>query len=88
MRRRDFNPCCTVVCRRLWLLVCIQAGKESAATSGQNTNQGWYNRFVQTGRSESETKPNGSFGGLQVWHVLLIAATIHVFICISDWSYS
>ena len=25
-----------------------QAGKEAANTSGQNTNQGWYNRFVQT----------------------------------------
>ena len=43
-----------------------QAGKDTAHTSGQNTNQGWYNRFVQTGKSESETKTNGSFGGLEV----------------------
>ena len=43
-----------------------QAGKGSVSNSGQNTNQGWYNRFVQTGRSESETKTNGAFGGLQV----------------------
>ena len=41
-------------------------GKDSSSTSGQNTNQGWFNRFVQTGRSESETKTNGCFGGLQV----------------------
>ena len=43
-----------------------QAGKSSDNTSGQSSNQGWYNRFVQTGRSESETKTNGAFGGLQV----------------------
>ena len=46
-----------------------QAGKETANTSGQSTNQGWYNRFVQTGKSESETKTNGSFGGLDVGSV-------------------
>ena len=46
-----------------------QAGKETANTSGQSTNQGWYNRFVQTGKSESETKTNGSFGGLEVGSV-------------------
>ena len=46
-----------------------QAGKETANTSGQSTNQGWYNRFVQTDKSESETKTNGSFGGLEVGSV-------------------
>ena len=46
-----------------------QAGKEAANTGGQSTNQGWYNRFVQTGKSESETKNNGSFGGLEVGSV-------------------
>ena len=46
-----------------------QAGKDTAHTSGQNTNQGWYNRFVQTGKSESETKTNGSLGGLEVGSV-------------------
>ena len=49
-----------------------QLGKEASNTSGQSTNQGWYNRFVQTGKSESETKTNGSFGGL-VLHALAIS---------------
>ena len=30
---------------------------------GQNPNAGWYNRFVQTGKSDHGTKSNGSFGG-------------------------
>ena len=30
---------------------------------GQNPNAGWYNRFVQTGKSDHETKSNGAFGG-------------------------
>ena len=32
-------------------------------TSGQNPNAGWYNRFVQSGKSDHETKTNGCFGG-------------------------
>ena len=43
-----------------------QAGTGPDSTSGQSANQGLYNRFVQTGRSESETKTNGAFSGLQV----------------------
>ena len=35
------------------------------STSGQNCNQGWFNKFLQTGRSDHETKSNGCFGGLQ-----------------------
>ena len=31
--------------------------------SGQNTNAGWFNRYIQTGRSDHETKSNGSIGG-------------------------
>ena len=37
--------------------------KKSGKTSGQNPNAGWYNRFVQTGKSDHETKTNGCFGG-------------------------
>ena len=33
-------------------------------TSGQNPNAGWFNRFVQTGKSDHETKSNECFGGL------------------------
>ena len=36
---------------------------KSGKTSGQNTNAGWYNRFVQTGKSDHETKTSGCFGG-------------------------
>ena len=35
-------------------------------TAGQNTNAGWYNRFVQTGKSDHETKSNECFGGLHI----------------------
>ena len=34
-----------------------QAGKEVANTSGQSTNQGWYNRFVQTDKTRAKRKP-------------------------------
>ena len=37
--------------------------KKTGKTSGQNPNAGWYNRFVQTGKSDHETKTNGCFGG-------------------------
>ena len=37
-------------------------------TAGQNTNAGWYNRFVQTGKSDHETKSNECFGGLLTAH--------------------
>ena len=37
--------------------------KGTAKTSGQNPNAGWYNRFVQSGKSDHETKTNGCFGG-------------------------
>ena len=40
--------------------------KKIGNTSGQNTNQGWFNKFIQTGRSDHETKTNGCFGGLEV----------------------
>ena len=33
-------------------------------TSGQNPNTGWFNRFVQTGKSDHATKSNECFGGL------------------------
>ena len=32
-------------------------------TAGQSPNAGWFNRFVQTGKSDHETKTNGCFGG-------------------------
>ena len=37
--------------------------KRGSNTPGQNPNAGWFNRFVQTGKSEHETKSNGCFGG-------------------------
>ena len=37
-------------------------------TAGQNTNAGWYNRFVQTGKSDHETKSNECVGGLLAPH--------------------
>ena len=37
--------------------------QRSGNTSGQNPNAGWYNRFVQSGKSDHETKTNGCFGG-------------------------
>ena len=39
-----------------------EAGKEGK-TSGQNPNAGWFNKFVQTGKSDHETKSGESFGG-------------------------
>ena len=36
---------------------------KSGKTSAQNQNAGWYNRFVQTGTSDHETKTSGCFGG-------------------------
>ena len=39
--------------------------RKGSNTSGQNTNQGWFNKFLQTGRSDHETKTNGCFGGLE-----------------------
>ena len=38
-------------------------GGKTGRTRGQNPNAGWYNRFVQTGKSDHETKCNGCFGG-------------------------
>ena len=32
---------------------------KSSKTSGQNTNAGWFNRYLQTGKSDHETKSNG-----------------------------
>ena len=76
MRRSPLWPVASGLDRAYGILMTLgiltgpkQAGKEAANTSGQNTNQGWYNRFVQTGKSESETKTNGSFGGLDVGSV-------------------
>ena len=37
--------------------------QKKGQTSGQNPNAGWYNRFVQSGKSDHETKTNGCFGG-------------------------
>ena len=48
--------------------------KGSGRTSGQNTNAGWYNRFVQTGKSDHETKSNECFGGQ---HVLYVARMVY-----------
>ena len=39
--------------------------KTGPNTSGQNPNAGWYNRFVQTGKSDHETKTGGCFGGYE-----------------------
>ncbi len=36
----------------------------SSRTSGQNPNAGWFNKFVQTGKSDHETKTGECFGGL------------------------
>ena len=38
--------------------------KHSSKTSGQNTNAGWFNRYIQTGKSDHETKSNGCIGGM------------------------
>ena len=35
----------------------------NSRSSGQNTNAGWFNRYIQTGKSDHETKSNGSIGG-------------------------
>ena len=42
-------------------------------TSGQSPNAGWYNRFVQTGKSDHETKTGCCFGG----HLLLVSHCTH-----------
>ena len=39
------------------------AGDSSTLTSGQCPNAGWANRFLQTGKSDHETKTQGCFGG-------------------------
>ena len=36
---------------------------KNGKTSGQNPNAGWYDRVVQSGKSDHETKTNGCFGG-------------------------
>ena len=36
---------------------------KGSKTAGQSPNAGWYNRFVQTGKSDHETKNNGCVGG-------------------------
>ena len=36
---------------------------KNSKSSGQDTNAGWFNRYIQTGKSDHETKPNGSIGG-------------------------
>ena len=33
---------------------------KDSTSSGQNTNAGWFNRYLQTGKSDHETKSNGS----------------------------
>ena len=45
-------------------------------TAGQNTNAGWYNRFVQTGKSDHETKSNECFGGLLASHSMHIVTSM------------
>ena len=42
------------------------ADNKSSKTSGQNTNAGWFNRYIQTGKSDHETKSNGCIGGMQI----------------------
>ena len=37
---------------------------KSSKPSGQNTNAGWFNHYIQTGKSDHETKSNGSIGGI------------------------
>ena len=49
--------------------------QRSGNTSGQNPNAGWYNRFVQSGKSDHETKTNGCFGGRV--HVYLSPSVSH-----------
>ena len=45
-------------------------------TSGQNTNAGWYNRFVQTGKSDHETKSNECFGGLCATCMMIVGISL------------
>ena len=40
------------------------ADNKNSKTSGQNTNAGWFNRYIQTGKSDHETKSNGCIGGM------------------------
>lgn len=53
----------TVPPQELSVLDDPKEGGKSGRTRGQNPNAGWYNRFVQTGKSDHETKSNGCFGG-------------------------
>ena len=45
-------------------ILCDPKDMAKGKTSGQNPNAGWFNRFVQTGKSDHETKSNECFGGL------------------------
>ena len=48
-------------------------------TAGQSPNAGWYNRFVQTGKPDHETKTNGCFGGqLHSLHILMDETIIYM----------
>ena len=44
-------------------ILCDPKEMAKGKTSGQNPNAGWFNRFVQTGKSDHETKSNECFGG-------------------------
>ena len=46
-------------------------------TSGQNPNAGWFNKFVQTGKSDHETKSGESFGGQPFRVYCTILFTVH-----------
>ena len=47
----------------LQLLTDPKKFSKDKSTSGQNVAGAWWNRFLQTGRSDHETKSCGSFGG-------------------------
>ena len=49
---------------------------KSSKTSGQNTNAGWFNRYLQTGKSDHETKSNGCIGGMPI--AMCVYAYIYV----------
>ena len=53
--------------------------KHSSKTSGQNTNAGWFNRYIQTGKSDHETKSNGCIGGMMCIYMHNFVFVVHPF---------
>ena len=49
------------------LSILTDPGKgDLGKNKGQNPRAGWFNKYLQTGKSDHETKNNGAFGGLNV----------------------